>query len=110
MSIMWTTHDAPSAFTPSYIRTRVLKMMISLMSKQWINVMILGALIGCSNGFTRPHSFARPSTCHDSRQRRNDMTQLQLSSDGEKSNQDFWEKQKALAQEMSDTADMSLKE
>jgi hypothetical protein len=107
-----THHDGLDSLLRTTAQTAFLTM-ISLMSKQWIYVVILGAIVGCCNGFTRPlsthHSFARPSPCHDNRQRRNGTTKLQLSSDG-KSNQDFWEQQKALAQEMSETADMSLKE
>ncbi len=79
---------------------------------------VLGTALTCScHGFLRtpPPQFSLPFTgrrasMESSQERRQrDSILLYLSSDG-RDNKDFWENQRQLASEMSNTADMSLKE
>lgn len=79
-----------------------------MFSGRWmLAVVLLGTLVSCT-GFTRmlPTYGSSPVSIERDSQRKSG-TILGLESDG---NQDFWAKQKELAQEMTNTVDMSLKE
>jgi hypothetical protein len=92
--------------------------MVLMMPKRCMYAIVLVALFGSCNGFIRspPAQRSFPLIASEKcgavagfkSQRRENMM-LQLSSDG-KANQEFWEKQKELAQEMSDSADKSLRQ
>jgi hypothetical protein len=73
-----------------------------------MQAVILGATMASCAGFTRSLSTFTPSPVPvDTGIQRRSFTTLGLESD---SNQDFWAKQKELAEEMTNTAEMSLRE
>lgn len=81
-------------------------MMVSITSKQYICVVSLVIVLGCCNGFTRPTIAAHQALAATARDDGHNL--LQLAKDGQ--NDDFWEKQRQLALEMTDNADKSLQQ
>ena len=91
--------------------------MVSMLSQSCLYVIALGVMLNTCDGFTMPlpthrspHLTAVDRRCERKFEwQRSGGMLLQLSSNSE-DKKDFWEKQKELAQEMSDAADKSLKE
>jgi hypothetical protein len=80
---------------------------LRIISIHRMQAVILGATMASCAGFTRSLPTYSYSSSPFPVDRGKSLTTLGLESDG---NQDFWAKQKKLAEEMTNTAEMSLKE
>jgi hypothetical protein len=86
----------------------MLRGQLKMISIRWMQAVILGATMASCAGFTRSlPTYSSSPVCVERCIQRRSFTTLGLESDG---NQDFWAKQKELAEEMTNTAEMSLRE